>query len=136
MDEHKVVVRRLALLIAASAAIFGLYALRLIFLQLVHGEEYAARATSTTEYRFNVTAARGDIVDSAGRRIATSTTCYNVVLSRLLIGSNDLNETIRSAVEILQAGGESGNDTLLIGYPSAARSRSCRRGAKAGTIPS
>ena len=120
MDEHKVVVRRLALLIAASAAIFGLYALRLIFLQLVHGEEYAARATSTTEYRFNVTAARGDIVDSAGRRIATSTTCYNVVLSRLLIGSNDLNETIRSAVEILQAGGESWNDTLLIGYADGA----------------
>ena len=120
MDEHKVVVRRLALLIAASAAIFGLYALRLIFLQLVHGEEYAARATSTTEYRFNGTAARGDIVDSAGRRIATSTTCYNVVLSRLLIGSNDLNETIRSAVEILQAGGESWNDTLLIGYADGA----------------
>ena len=120
MDEHKVVVRRLALLIAASAAIFGLYALRLIFLQLVHGEEYAARATSTTEYRFNVTAARGDIVDSAGRRIATSTTCYNVELSRLLIGDNDLNETIRSAVEILQANGESWNDTLLIGYADGA----------------
>ena len=116
MDDHKIVVRRLALLIAATAAIFALYTLRLIFLQLVHGEEFAARATSTTEYRFNVTAARGDIVDSAGRRIATSTTCYNVELSRLLIGDNDLNQTIRSAVEILQANGESWNDTLLIGY--------------------
>ena len=120
MDEHKIVVRRLALLIAVAAVVFGLYTLRLIFLQLVHGEEFAARATSTTEYRFNVTAARGDIVDSAGRRIATSTTCYNVELSRLLIGGNDLNETIRSAVEILQANGESWNDTLLIGYADAA----------------
>ena len=110
------VVRRLALLIAAAAVVLALYTLWLIFLQLVHGEEFAARATSTTEYRFNVTAARGDIVDSAGRRIATSTTCYNVELSRLLIGDNDLNETIRSAVEILQANGESWNDTLLIGY--------------------
>ena len=73
MDEHKIVVRRLALLIAVAAVVFGLYTLRLIFLQLVHGEEFAARATSTTEYRFNVTAARGDIVDSAGRRIAATT---------------------------------------------------------------
>ena len=114
------VVRRLALLIAAAAVVLALYTLRLIFLQLVHGDEFAARATSTTEYRFNVTAARGDIVDSAGRRIATSTTCYNVELSRLLIGDNDLNETIRSAVEILQANGESWNDTLLIGYADGA----------------
>ena len=114
------VVRRLALLIAAAAVVLALYTLRLIFLQLVHGEEFAARATSTTEYRFNVTAARGDIVDSAGRRIATSTTCYNVELSRLLIGDNDLNETIRSAVEILQANGESWNNTLLIGYADGA----------------
>ena len=116
MDEHKIVVRRLALLIAAALAVFALYILRLIFLQLVHGEEFAAQATNTTEYRFNVTAARGDIVDSAGRRIATSTTSYNVELSKLLIGDNDLNETIRSAVEILQANGETWNDSLLIGY--------------------
>ena len=120
MDEHKTVVRRLALLIAAASVVFALYTLRLIFLQVVHGDEFAARATSTTEYRFNVTAARGDIVDSAGRRIATSTTCYNVELSRLLIGDNDLNETIHSAVEILQANGESWNDTLLIGYADGA----------------
>lgn len=120
LDEHKIVVRRLALLIAAAAVVFALYTLRLIFLQLVHGDEFAARATSTTEYRFNVTAARGDIVDSAGRRIATSTTCYNVELSRLLIGDNDLNETIRSAVEILQANGESWNDTLRIVYADGA----------------
>ena len=120
LDEHKIVVRRLALLIAAAAVVFALYTLRLIFLQLVHGDEFAARATSTTEYRFNVTAARGDIVDSAGRRIATSTTCYNVELSRLLIGDNDLNETIRSAVEILQANGESWNDGLLIGQADGA----------------
>ena len=120
LDEHKIVVRRLALLLAAAAGVFALYTLRLIFLQLVHGDEFAARATSTTEYRFNVTAARGDIVDSAGRRIATSTTCYNVELSRLLIGDNDLNETIRSAVEILQANGETWNDTVRIAYAEGA----------------
>ena len=44
LDEHKIVVRRLALLIAAAAVVFALYTLRLIFLQLVHGDEFAARA--------------------------------------------------------------------------------------------
>lgn len=138
LDEHKIVVRRLALLIAAAAVVFALYTLRLIFLQLVHGDEFAARATSTTEYRFNVTAARGDIVDSAGRRIATSTTCYNVELSRLLIGDNDLNETIRSAVEILQANGESWNDTSGSATPTGRGSMPlpARRTAKATRTPS
>ena len=66
MDEHKIVVRRLALLIAAALAVFALYILRLIFLQLVHGEEFAAQATNTTEYRFNVTAARGELWTAPG----------------------------------------------------------------------
>ena len=105
MNEQKTGVGLLALLIAAALVVLALYTLRLIFLQVVHGDEFAARATSTAEYRFNVTAARGDIVDSAGRRIATSPTCYNVELSSLLMGDNDLNETILSAGEILQANG-------------------------------
>ena len=134
-DEHKIVVRRRALLIAAAAVVCARYTRRLIVLQLVHGDEFAARATSTTEYRFNVTAARGDIVDSAGRRIATSTTCYNVELSRLLIGDNDLNETIRSAVEILQANGESWNDTLRIGYADGAGQYALTGAAGSGSDP-
>ena len=64
------------LLITAASVFLALYVLRMISLQLVHGDDFKAKATSTTEYRFTVTAARGDIVDSAGRRIATSTTPY------------------------------------------------------------
>ena len=104
MEERKTVVRRMMLLIAVAGAIIGLYVLRLIFLQLVHGDEFAAKATNTTEYKFTVTAARGDIVDSYGRRIATSTTCYNVILNKLMMGDSDLNETLRQAVLLLQIG--------------------------------
>ena len=89
-DEHKIVVRRMAGLIAAASVLIAVYVLRLIFLQLVNSDSFKAQATNTTDYNFTVTAARGDIVDSAGRRIAASTTSYNVVLSKLLMGTKTL----------------------------------------------
>ena len=119
-DEHKIMVRRMAALIAAASVLIAVYVLRLIFLQLVNGESFKAQATNTTDYNFTVTAARGDIVDSAGRRIAASTTSYNVVLSKLLMGDQDLDTMLQKVVDLLEAHGESWNDSLLIGEPDAA----------------
>ena len=119
-DERKTVVNRMLLLIAVAAVLIGLYVLRLIFLQLVNGDSFKSRATNTTDYNFTVTAARGDIVDSEGKRIAASTTSYNVVLSKLLMGDEDLDGMLQRIVELLQANGESWNDSLLIGEPDAA----------------
>ena len=119
-DEHKIMVRRMAALIAIASVLIAVYVLRLIFLQLVNGESFKAQATNTTDYNFTVTAARGDIVDSAGRRIAASTTSYNVVLSKLLMGDQDLDTMLQKVVELLEAHGESWNDSLLIGAPDAA----------------
>ena len=98
-DEHKIVVRRMAGLIAAASVLIAVYVLRLIFLQLVNSDSFKAQATNTTDYNFTVTAARGDIVDSAGRRIAASTTSYNVVLSKLLMGDEDLDAMLQRIVE-------------------------------------
>lgn len=97
-----------------------LYGLRLIFLQLVNGDDFKSQATNTTDYKFTVTAARGDIVDSRGERIATSVTGYNVVLNKLLMGDEDLDGMLQKIVELLRANGESWNDTLLISQPDAA----------------
>ena len=119
-NEHKTVTRRMMVLIAFATVIIGLYGMRLIFLQLVNGDSFRSQATNTTDYNFTVTAARGDIVDSAGRRIATSTTGYNVVLSKLLMGDEDLDEMLQRIVELLEADGERWNDTLLIGEPDSA----------------
>ena len=119
-NEHKTVTRRMMVLIAIAAVIIGLYGMRLIFLQLVNGDSFRSQATNTTDYNFTVTAARGDIVDSAGRRIATSTTGYNVVLSKLLMGDEDLDGMLQRIVELLEADGEGWNDTLLIGEPNSA----------------
>ena len=119
-NERKTVMRRMVLLIAVAALVMGLYALRLIFLQLVNDDEYKSRATNTTDYNFTVTAARGDIVDSTGKRIATTTTSYNVVLNKLQMGDEDLDSLLQRLVELFEKNGESWTDTLLISQPDAA----------------
>ena len=119
-NERKTVARRMILLIAVACVIMGLYVMRLIFLQLVNGDDFKAQATNTTDYKFTVTAARGDIVDSKGERIASSTTGYSVVLNKLLMGDEDLDTMLQKIVGLLGKNGESWNDSLLIGQPDAA----------------
>ncbi len=119
-EERKTAVRRMRVLVAAACSLMLLYGLRLIFLQLVNGDDFKSQATNTTDYKFTVTAARGDIVDSRGERIATSVTGYNVVLNKLLMGDEDLDGMLQKIVELLRANGESWNDTLLISQPDAA----------------
>lgn len=119
-EERKTAIRRMRVLVAAACSLMLLYGLRLIFLQLVNGDDFKSQATNTTDYKFTVTAARGDIVDSRGERIATSVTGYNVVLNKLLMGDEDLDGMLQKIVELLRANGESWNDTLLISQPDAA----------------
>lgn len=119
-EERKTAIRRMRVLVAAACILMLLYGLRLIFLQLVNGDDFKSQATNITDYKFTVTAARGDIVDSRGERIATSVTGYNVVLNKLLMGDEDLDGMLQKIVELLRANGESWNDTLLISQPDAA----------------
>ena len=119
-EERKTAIRRMRVLVVAACILMLLYGLRLIFLQLVDGDDFKSQATNTTDYKFTVTAARGDIVDSRGERIATSVTGYNVVLNKLLMGDEDLDGMLQKIVELLRANGESWNDTLLISQPDAA----------------
>ena len=119
-EERKTAIRRMRVLVAAACILMLLYGLRLIFLQLVNGDSFKAKATNTTDYKFTVTAARGNIVDSTGKRIATTTTSYNVVLNKLLMGDEDLDGMLQKIVELLRANGENWNDTLLISQPDAA----------------
>ncbi len=117
MDERKQVTRRIFLMMIGGFALLWRFVLRLVSLQLVNGESYLAQATSTSAYTFDITAARGDIVDCYGIRLATSTTYYNAVMNKLLLGDADLNETLQELCEILQASGETWEDTLLISAP-------------------
>lgn len=119
-NERKVVVRRMLLLIAVACIIMGLYTFRLIFLQLVNGDSFKAKATNTTDYKFTVTAARGNIVDSTGKRIATTSTGYNVVLNKLQMGDQDLDTMLQQIVELCA------RTMKMAGHPAHQRA-GCRR---------
>ena len=53
-------------------------------------------------------------MDSTGKRIATTTTSYNVVLNKLQMGDEDLDSLLQRVVELFEKNGESWTDTLLI----------------------
>ena len=118
MDD-KTIRHRVAFLVGVILTITGLFMLRLVYLQLIKGDELRAQAERTTAYKFSVTAARGEIVDRYGRSLATNETGYSVVLNQLMMGDASLNDTIRQLVEVLQESGEHWNDTMLISYPDA-----------------
>ena len=105
------------LLIGFSCMVLVGYIFRLIFLQLVNGEKYLEKASSTTNYAFSITAARGEIVDCYGRSIATNSTGDSVTINKLMLGKQDLNELLQKLVKILERNGESWNDTMMIGRP-------------------
>lgn len=118
-EEKKTTRNRLIFLAAVSCAIFVLYLLRMIYLQVINGEKFLSKASNTTDYRFSLTAARGDIVDQDGQPIATNTTSYHLMINQLLMGDADMNKVLQDLVKILQANGETWNDELLISMPDA-----------------
>lgn len=119
MDERKTAANRSLIVIAAAAGVLMLYLLRMVYLQLVNNEKYLEKATKTSSYTRTITAARGEVVDRYGRSIATNTTCYNVIVDKLLLNDADLNDTLKELVLILQDCGEEWNDQLLVSAPSA-----------------
>ena len=110
---------RVVLMIALASVVLVLFLLRLVYLQVIEGNHYLEQADNTTSYRFNITAARGEIVDCYGRSLATNTTGYNLVMNNLMLGDNDLNDTLKTLVEILQTSGDSWNDATPISSPDA-----------------
>ena len=109
--------RRVAFLIGLGALVMAIFLLRLIKLQVLEGKSYREQASSTYTYSFDITAARGNIVDKYGRSLATNTTGYNVVLNNVMRGEADLNTILQELVTIFQENGESWNDTMLVSEP-------------------
>lgn len=71
----------------AIAILFG----RILFLKVVHGQEYEAAVRNQQINRYDVvlTADRGSILDRNEQVLAISTAVYNVVLDSLVLSEND-----------------------------------------------
>ena len=77
-NQMKRLARRIWVMVACAVMVMAVFVLQLINFQLVNGEYYLQQAENTQVYNFEVSAARGDIVDRYGRSIATNRTGYKV----------------------------------------------------------
>lgn len=114
--DQKSVFRRVGGLIVISLVVLGIILLRLVEFQLVNGEEYKSQAQSVTNYKFNIPAARGEIVDRYGRALASNAVGYDLVINQLML-TGDVNQLVMDLVEILQSCGEEWNDTMPVSNP-------------------
>ena len=93
---------RIIALATAMALVFGLIAVRLVYFQIVRGADLLATARENTSTTITVQAARGDIVDRYGRKLATSVSAYNVVFNYGYIDQEHLNQSIFNLISLFR----------------------------------
>ena len=105
---------RIIALATAMALVFGLIAVRLVYFQIVRGEDLLATARENTSTTLTVQAARGDIVDRYGRKLATSISAYNVVFDYGYVDHDHLNQSIFNLISLFKKNGVSWNQPAPI----------------------
>lgn len=118
MDEQNIKKKhnygRTVFLIVVLLIIFGLFIARLIDWQIINGDKYENVAKSSTTYTVESEALRGEILDVNGEGLAVNTTGYQIVIDKLYIDDDNLNDSILSLVELMAKCGEEWIDALPI----------------------
>lgn len=107
---------RTVLLIALVLLAMSMCAVALMKMQIVDGEKYLEQAKSTRTVTQDISAPRGEIVDSAGKAVVSNKVGYNVILEKAFLSSDtqEINRIVLRIAEILEEDGVSWNDTLPI----------------------
>lgn len=103
---------RVAIISIIFAAIFGIFVLRLINLQLVNGEDYLKQSQSSVVRKVSVDAPRGEILDRNFLPIVTNRSAFAVNINTTL--SEDLNKEILTLINIFEACDQEYIDTFPI----------------------
>lgn len=93
---------------------FAFFIVRLADWQLVNGEEYSELAARSTSYTVKTAATRGEILDKNGEGLVVNTTHYKVVLDKLYLDDEKINDTILQLIDILGKTGDKWEDSLPI----------------------
>ena len=113
MNRKQITIRIICLALV-MCIITGVLSLRLAYLQLVKGEEYAASAHSQTSVRYNIKASRGAILDRDGARMVSNELSYAVQFNHYEWEREIQNEIILRVCEILDESGVGHYDSLPI----------------------
>ena len=111
MNRKQITIRIIALALVMFA-ITGVLSLRLVFLQLVKGEDYIASAQSQTSVRYNIKASRGEILDRDGARMVSNELSYTVQFNYYEWERSQQNDVILRVCEILEESGIEHYDSL------------------------
>lgn len=102
-------------IVSTFVYIIGIILLIQLFnLQIVHGEEYREQSNTRLTRESTLEAARGNILDQSGNKLASKTLGYSLELYKTKIDTETLNNTLLKITQILEKNGDSYVDTLPI----------------------
>lgn len=105
---------RTAFLLIVLLIIFGMFTARLADWQLINGNKYDEIAKTSTSYTVETEALRGEILDVNGVGLAVNSTGYQVVIDKLYMEDDKLNDTILALILLMEKCGEKWIDDLPI----------------------
>jgi len=92
--------------------VFSLLINEMFSLQIIHGDEYFARANVEFIKNIDNAAPRGEIIDAKGNVLATSLQSYNLIYVDTTESRNEIYTTIDKVKELLAKSGQEINDTF------------------------
>ncbi len=92
-SKKKLNIRNVALSFVLIA-VFVIYTVRIVDLQIIDRDKYLAQANGISKQTSVIKAARGEILDTYGRPIAVNRDGYNIVFNMAYIDMDNINSTI------------------------------------------
>lgn len=113
-EEKRFLNKRAIICVLIILVIFCGFACRLFMWQIVEGKDYSKLADTSTAYTVTTDATRGEILDRDGKGLAVNRTGYRIVLDKLYIDEDKLDDTITSLIKLLKIRKEEWIDKLPI----------------------
>lgn len=88
--------------------------IQLFNLQIVHGEEYREQSNTRLTRESTLEAARGNILDQSGNKLASTTLGYSLELYKTKIDTETLNNTLLKITQVLEKNSDAYIDSLPI----------------------
>lgn len=105
---------RIITMLAVFLAVAAVFCVQLVRWQIFSNDYYEEMALTSTEYRVETEAVRGEIYDRNGIGLAVNLTGYRVLINKLSIKEEEINAAINRLVEIFSESHEQWTDELPI----------------------
>ncbi len=112
--ETKPYKARYAIMLSVMIVVIALFLVRLIQWQVIQADYYDDLIDSGEKYTVTGEAVRGEIYDVNGVELAVNLTGYKIVLNKIYIENEELNDIISRLIDIMDECGEYWTDELPI----------------------